>query len=191
MERCFGKSELYAKYHDEEWGVPVLDDRMHFEMLLLESAHAGLSWELILNKRENYRQAYQNFDPLYVANMSDDDLHHLLNDTGLVRNKLKIFHSRTNAQKFLQIQKEFGSFNNYIWKFFNFQTIHNQNKSLDDVQATSKESDIISRDLIKRGMKFVGSRIVYAYLQTAGMVNDHFIDCPVYNKLKNYNLRFS
>ncbi|QEK38483.1 DNA-3-methyladenine glycosylase I [Candidatus Cytomitobacter primus] len=179
MERCFGsKSKIYADYHDNEWGVPLHDDRDHFELLILEGAHAGLSWEIVLNKRENYRNAFYNFDPKLVAEMTDEQLEDLLQNTGLIRNRLKIYSARKNAIVFLQIQKEFSSFDKYIWEFMNFKMVKNQWESFDDVPVTSIESDNLSKDLKKRGMSFVGSKIMYAYMQSAGMVNDHMITCP-------------
>ena len=187
MKRCFGDSKIYAAYHDNEWGVPIHDDIMHFELLILEGAHAGLSWEIVLNKRENYRAAYHNFDPKKVANMSDDALNELLKNTGLIRNRLKIFSARKNAIVFLNIQNEFQSFDQYIWKFFNFKPQNNQYANWNEVPVTSIEGDMISKDLKKRGMSFVGPKIMYAYLQAAGMVNDHLIDCPRWKPISIMN----
>ena len=167
----------YERYHDEEWGVPVHNDDKHFEMLILEGAQAGLNWETILKKREGYRKAFKNFDPIKVANMSDEELKKLLLNPEIIRNRLKIFSVRKNAQIFLNIQKEFGSFNNYIWQFVGGTPIVNNWKTLHEVPATSKESDAISKDLKKRGMNFVGSTIIYAYMQAVGMVNDHLVNC--------------
>jgi DNA-3-methyladenine glycosylase I len=167
----------YERYHDEEWGVPVHNDDKHFEMLILEGAQAGLNWETILKKREGYRKAFKNFDPVKVANMSDEELEKLLLNPEIIRNHLKIFSARKNAQIFLNIQKEFGSFNNYIWQFVGGGSIESAWKTVQEVPATSKESDAISKDLKKRGMNFVGSTIIYAYMQAVGMVNDHLVNC--------------
>jgi len=171
----------YTKYHDEEWGVPVHDDKKHFEMLILEGAQAGLSWETILKKREGYRKAFKNFDPEKVANMTDEELQALLQNPEIIRNKLKIFSARKNALVFLEIQKEFGSFDAYIWSFTNGKTIVNKWKNIKQVPAKTALSDKISKDLKKRGMSFVGSTIIYAYMQAVGIVNDHIIDCFRYN----------
>lgn len=170
-------SELYVAYHDEEWGVPVHADRLLFEFLILEGAQAGLSWATILNKRENYRKAYDNFDPNKVAKYDDTKHQELLQNEGIVRNRLKVAASITNAKAFLEVQKEFGSFDKYIWGFVGGKTIQNQWKSLKELPATTKESDAMSKDLKKRGFKFVGSTICYAHMQATGMVNDHTIDC--------------
>ncbi|MDC0864794.1 DNA-3-methyladenine glycosylase I [Rickettsiaceae bacterium] len=182
-QRCawlnYGKapSELYIQYHDEEWGVAIHDDRLLFEFLILEGAQAGLSWITILNKRDNYRKAYDNFDPIKISKYSDEKQLELLRNTGIVRNKLKINASIINAKAFLEVQNEFGSFNKYIWSFTDHKIIHNQWKSLKDIPVTTKESDVISKDLKKRGFKFVGSTICYAFMQAVGMVNDHSVDC--------------
>ncbi len=167
----------YERYHDEEWGVAIHDDNKHFEMLILEGAQAGLNWETILKKREGYRKAFKDFDPIKVAYMSDEELEKLLINQEIVRNRLKIFSARKNALIFLEIQKEFGSFNNYIWRFIDGAPIINNWKTLQEVSATSKESDMISKDLKKRGMNFVGSTIIYAYMQAIGMINDHLVSC--------------
>jgi DNA-3-methyladenine glycosylase I len=180
LTRCnwVGKNKPhYEKYHDEEWGVAVHDDDKHFEMLILEGAQAGLNWETILKRREGYRRAFNNFDPIKVKNMSDKDLEQLMLNPEIIRNRLKIFSARTNAAVFIEIQKEFGSFNKYIWSFVDGVTIVNHWKNMHEVPATSNISDAISKDLKKRGMKFVGSTIIYAYMQAIGMVNDHLIDC--------------
>lgn len=171
----------YEKYHDEEWGVPVHDDNKHFEMLILEGAQAGLNWETILKKREGYREAFRNFVPSKVASMMDSDLEILLLDPKIIRNRLKVFSTRNNAKVFLNIQKEFGSFNDYVWGFVDENPILSSWKELKEVPATSKESDALSKDLKKRGMKFVGSTIIYAYMQAAGLVNDHLVDCWRYH----------
>lgn len=164
-------------YHDTEWGVPVHDDHKHFEMLILEGAQAGLSWETILKLREGYRRAFKQFDPKKVAAMSDSELEALLLDPTIVRNRLKVFSARKNALVFLAIQKEFGSFNAYVWPFVGGNPKINRPKTRDDVPAQTAESDYLSKDLKKRGMSFVGSTIIYAYMQAVGMVNDHVVSC--------------
>ena len=169
--------EFYAQYHDEEWGIPVHDDRHLFEMLILEGAQAGLSWETILKRRDGYRQAFHNFDVTKVANMSDDELETLRNDPSIIRNRLKIYSARQNAQIFIKIQKESGSFDAYLWNFVDHTPIKNQWENISQAPVTSKESDALSKDLKKRGMKFVGSTIMYAYMQAVGLVNDHSTDC--------------
>lgn len=168
---------FYEQYHDVEWGVPVHDDRQHFEMLILEGAQAGLSWETILKRRDNYRAAFLNFDPVKVARMSDAALEALLTDTGIIRNRLKIFGARRNAQAFLAIQKEFGSFDAYVWSFVGGKPLQNRRQSLSDIPAQTPESEVLSKDLKKRGMTFVGPTIIYAYMQAIGMVNDHVASC--------------
>ncbi len=184
-KRCgwCGTDSLYVKYHDEEWGVPVHDDIKHFEMIILDGAQAGLSWLTVLRKRENYRKAFAKFNPKKVAKFNEKKISELLNDPGIIRNKLKVRSAVTNAQAFLNIQKEFGSFDNYIWRFVNNKTIVNKWKSLKEVPATSKESDAMSKDLKKRGFKFVGSTICYAYMQAVGMVNDHIVSCFRYKEV--------
>ncbi len=167
----------YAHYHDTEWGVPVHDDQKHFEMLLLEGAQAGLTWETILKRRDGYRKAFKNFDPKKVARMTDEQLEKLLLDPGIIRNRLKVFAARKNAQVFLAIQKEFGSFDVYVWSFVGNQSKINRRKTMQDVPATTAESDVLSKDLKKRGMSFVGSTIMYAYMQAVGMVDDHIRGC--------------
>ena len=169
--------EFYIRYHDEEWGIPVHDDQKHFEMLILEGAQAGLNWETILKRREGYRKAFHNFDVTKVANMSDQELQALLENPEIIRNRLKIYSTRQNAQIFLRIQKEFGSFDRYIWSFVNHAPIINAWQNMTDLPATTKESDALSKDLKKRGMKFVGSTIMYAHMQATGLVNDHIIEC--------------
>ena len=179
-ERCFGNGpgkEFYAEYHDNEWGVPVHDDRHLFEMLILEGAQAGLSWETILKRREGYRAVFQNFDPAKVATMTDEKLEQLRSDQRIIRNKLKIYAARTNARVFLEIQKEFGSFDQYLWNFVNGNPVINKWKSMKEVPVTTPVSDAISKDLKKRGMSFVGSTIIYAYMQAVGLVNDHLTSC--------------
>lgn len=167
----------YTEYHDHEWGVAVHDDHKLFEMLVLEGAQAGLSWYTILKRREGYRKAFKNFDVKKLAKISDDELEEILKDEGIIRNRLKVFSVRKNAIAFLAIQKEFGSFDKYIWAFVNKKTIVNRPKTMKDVNITTAESDAISKDLKKRGMSFVGSTIIYAYMQAVGMVDDHFADC--------------
>jgi DNA-3-methyladenine glycosylase I len=167
----------YERYHNEEWGVPVHNDNKHFEMLILEGAQAGLNWETILKKREGYRKSFKDFDPIKVADMSNEELEKLLINPEIVRNRLKIFSARKNALIFLEIQKEFGSFNNYVWRFIDGAPLINNWKTLQEVPAASKESDMISKDLKKRGMNFVGSTIIYAYMQAIGMINDHLVSC--------------
>lgn len=178
--RCFGNKEgqaFYAEYHDNEWGKPQHDDRHLFEMLILEGAQAGLSWETILKKRQGYRDVFHNFDVHKVANMSDEELDKLREDSRIIRNKLKINAARKNARIFIDIQKEFGSFDKYLWGFVGRQPIVNRWKSFQDVPVTTQESDALSKDLKKRGMSFVGSTIIYAYMQAVGMVNDHTSEC--------------
>jgi DNA-3-methyladenine glycosylase I len=174
---------FYEEYHDREWGVPVQNDRRHFEFLILEGAQAGLSWETILKKRDGYRQAFHQFDPTAVAKMSDADLEKLLQNPGIIRNRLKVFGARKNAQAFLKIQQEFGSFNTYIWRFVGGKPKINAWKSLSDVPATTPESDALSKDLKKRGMVFVGSTVIYAHMQATGLVNDHLVSCFCYHRL--------
>ncbi len=170
-------TELDIKYHDEEWGVPLHDEKSLFEFLILEGAQAGLSWTTILNKRENYRKAYSKFDPKKVAKFDEAKQKQLLQNIGIVRNRLKVAASVTNAKAFLAVQKEFGSFDKYIWQFIGGKPRKNKWKSLDQIPATTKESDAMSKDLKKRGFKFVGSTICYAFMQATGMVNDHTTDC--------------
>lgn len=171
------KDDLYRNYHDNEWGKPVYDDAKLFEFLILETFQAGLSWYTILAKRENFRKAFDNFDVKKVANYSDAKLQILCEDAGIIRNKLKIKAAVTNAQAFIKIQEEFGSFSKYIWDFVDGKPIDNHPKTLKDVPATTEISDKLSKDLKKRGFKFVGSTVVYAHMQATGMVNDHVEDC--------------
>jgi len=173
------------KYHDEEWGVPVFDDRKHFEFLVLESAQAGLSWITILKKRENYRKAYDNFDPKKVARYTDAKKDKLLSDEGIIRNRLKIEASINNAGKFLEIRKEFGSFSDYIWGFTKRKPVVGKWKTLKEIPARTELSDAVSADLKKRGFKFLGSIIMYSHLQATGIVNDHLTDCFRYKEIKN------
>jgi DNA-3-methyladenine glycosylase I len=177
-----GENKLMIEYHDTEWGVPLHDDRELFEFLLLDNAQAGLSWQTILNKRENYRKAFDNFDPAKIARYGKRKITSLLNNPGIVRNRLKVESAVTNARAFLEIQKEFGSFDTYIWQFVNGTTIRNRCKKLEDIPATSPESDAMSKDLKKRGFKFVGSTICYAFMQSTGMVNDHLTRCFRYTQ---------
>jgi len=185
MERCFwcGADELYVKYHDEEWGVPVHDDKKHFEFLLLESAQAGLSWLTILRKRENYRQAYDDFDAVKISKYDDKKYEELLNNKGIVRNKLKIKASINNAGHFLEIQKEFGSFDRYIWNFIDNKPVVNNWSSISEVPAASGFADRVSADLKARGFKFMGPTIVYAHLQATGLINDHIKACFRHNTI--------
>lgn len=179
IQRCGWclSSDLYKEYHDKEWGVPVYEDTKLFEFLLLETFQAGLSWITILNKRENFRKAFDNFDYKKIANYTEDKIQELLLDAGIIRNKLKVYSAVANAQAFIKVQEEFGSFSKYIWDFVDGKPIDNQRKSLKEVQATTPLSDTISKDLKKRGFKFVGSTVVYAHMQATGMVNDHVADC--------------
>ncbi len=168
---------LYVAYHDEEWGVPVHEDRKHFEMLILEGAQAGLSWETVLKKREGYRKAFHQFDPIRVARMSDTELQGLMDNPNIIRNRLKIWGTRQNAVAFLAIQKEFGSFDRYVWQFVGGQPLVRAPHQLTEIPSHSTESDALSKDLKKRGMTFVGTTILYAYMQAIGMINDHTVDC--------------
>lgn len=167
----------YVAYHDEEWGVPVHDDTVLFEFLTLEAAQAGLSWYTVLRKRENYRRVFANFDVEKVARFTSKRIEKLLQDPGIVRNRLKVVAAVNNAKRFIEVQEEFGSFADYSWRFVNGNPIRNRLKKLKDYPATSKESDAMSKDLKQRGFKFVGSTIVYAHMQAVGMVNDHSVDC--------------
>lgn len=171
------KDDLYRKYHDEEWGKPVYDDATLFEFLILETFQAGLSWYTILTKRENFRKAFDNFDYKKIAQYSEEKIQELLLDAGIIRNKLKVNSAVSNAIAFMKIQKEFGSFSKYIWGFVDSKPIDNNLQSLKDVPATTPLSDTISKDLKKRGFKFVGSTVVYAHMQATGMVNDHIANC--------------
>ena len=177
--RCgwFLSSDLYKKYHDEEWGVPVYDDQKLFEFLILETFQAGLSWITILNKRDNFRLAFDDFDYLKVAQYSENKIQKLLQDSGIIRNQLKIRAAVSNAVAFMKVQKEFSSFSKYIWEFTDGKPIDHNRKSLKEVPATTPLSDEISKDLKKRGFKFVGSTVVYAHMQATRMMNDHVEDC--------------
>jgi DNA-3-methyladenine glycosylase I len=169
--------ELYIRYHDEEWGVPVHDDRRLFEFLILEGAQAGLSWRTVLNKRENYRAAFDHFDAEKIARYSEAKVAKLLNNEGIIRNKLKIRSAILNARAFLNVREKFGSFDVYLWRFVDGRPIINHRKSMKEVPAKTKISDGMSKDLLKRGFKFVGSTICYAHMQAVGMVNDHLVTC--------------
>jgi len=172
-----GTEEIYVKYHDEEWGVPVRDDATQFEFLILETFQAGLSWITILRKRENFRKALDNFDYKKIAQYNEDKIQSLLKDEGIIRNQLKIRATVSNAQAFMKIQEEFGSFTDYIWGFVNHKVLNEKRKNLKEVPATNEISDKLSKDLKKRGFKFVGSTVVYAHLQATGLINDHVTDC--------------
>jgi len=185
MNRCaWPKTELDIAYHDTEWGVPVHDDRVLFEFLILEGAQAGLSWSTILKKRENYRRAFAGFDPRKVAKFDARKQEELMADAGIVRNRLKIASTIQNAKAFLAVQKEFGSFGAYIWKFVGGKPIQHSRKSLKEIPPRTPESDAMSKDLLKRGFKFVGSTICYAFMQAVGMVNDHTVDCFRHKQVK-------
>lgn len=188
MEKCrcaWAKKPLDIEYHDTEWGVPLHDDSKHFEFLVLEGFQAGLSWSTILNKRENFRKAFDDFDYRKIAKYDQKKVNSLLQDAGIIRNKLKINATITNAIAFMKVQKEFGSFDKYIWSFTGGKTIINSWDSMSQLPATSKESDAMSKDLKKRGFKFVGSTICYANMQAIGMVNDHEVSCFRYKEVSN------
>ena len=179
--RCpWARNELAIRYHDEEWGVPVHDDRLWFEFITLEGAQAGLSWDTILRKREAYRSAFKGFEPGRVAKFGDRDVARLLADEGIVRNRLKINSTIGNAKAFLAVQKEFGSFDDYVWRFVGGRPLINKWQALKQVPARTVESDTMSKEMIGRGFKFVGSTICYAMMQATGMVNDHLVDCARY-----------
>ncbi len=187
MKRCewANKDELEQSYHDNEWGVEIHDDRTLFEFLVLEGAQAGLSWSTILRKREGYRKAFDNFDARKISKYSESKVSRLLTNPEIIRNRLKINAAITNARAFLKVQKEFGSFDNYIWQFVNGRPVQNAWKRMTDIPSSTPESDAMSKDLIKRGFKFVGTTICYAFMQAVGMVNDHVVDCFRYKELKN------
>jgi DNA-3-methyladenine glycosylase I len=176
-----GNSPLMVEYHDKEWGVPVHDDRTLFEFLVLEGAQAGLSWQTVLNKRENYRKAFHSFDPAKIVRYNNKDVQRLLDDPGIIRNRLKIKAAINNAKQILQIQKEFESFDKYIWRFVDGKPIKHRFGSLSEIPATTNESDAMSKDLRKRGLRFVGPTICYAFMQAVGMVNDHTTKCFRYD----------
>ncbi len=182
---CVNGGEIYLDYHDKEWGVPVHDDRHFFEHIVLEGAQAGLSWITILKRRENYRKAFDNFDVKKVAKYGEKKIEELVNDSGIIRNRLKIKSAINNAKVFIDIQKEFGSFDKYFWSFTGGKIIDNKIKTMREIQATSRLSDTISKDLKKRGMSFIGSTIIYAMMQSVGMVNDHEMSCFRYKELKD------
>ncbi len=184
-KRCgwCGTDPLYIAYHDTEWGVPVKDDDLLFEFLILETFQAGLSWITILKKRENFRKAFDDFDYKKIARYSDKKVQSLLQDPGIIRNKLKINATITNAVAFMKIQEEFGSFSDYIWKFVDGTPLQTHCKTANDVPANTPLSDALSKDLKKRGFKFVGSTVVYAHMQATGMINDHVVDCYRYKEL--------
>lgn len=185
MKRCAwcGNDELYVKYHDEEWGVPVFDDRKQFEFLVLESAQAGLSWLTILKKRQSYRKAYDGFDPIKVAKFDERKVEELMNFDGIIRNERKIRASINNAKRFIEIQKEFGSFSKYIWRFVDYKPIINSWQSESEIPAKTKLSEEISKDLRNRGFEFLGPIIIYSHLQATGLVNDHIVDCFRYKQI--------
>lgn len=178
-------NQLMLEYHDTEWGVPLHDDRKLFEFMVLDAFQAGLSWAIVLRKREGFRKAFDNFEPEKIARYSEKKIQKLLLDEGIIRNKLKVNATVTNAKQFLAVQKEFGTFDKYIWQFTNGKTIHNDLKKISQIQAKSKESDAMSKDLLQRGFKFVGSTICYAFMQAAGMVNDHTVDCFRYKPVRS------
>jgi len=187
-KRCFGGQsgkELYGEYHDKEWGVPVHDDRHLFEMLILEGAQAGLSWETILKRRKAYQIVFHHFDPSKVASMSDKELEALRHNATIIRNRLKIYAARQNAIVFLAIQKEYGSFNNYVWNFVGGKSIVNQWIQLKNLPCISPESTALSKDLKKRGMTFVGPKIMYSFMQAVGLVNDHLTECWCHGRFHN------
>lgn len=173
----------YEQYHDEEWGVPVHDDRAHFEFLILEGAQAGLSWATILKRRAGYRIAFAGFDPRKVARYRQDKIEQLLQFDGIIRNRLKVASAVSNARAFLTVQEEFGSFDQYIWQFVDGRTMLNRRKTLRQIPATTRESDALSRDLKRRGFRFVGSTVMYAHMQACGLVNDHTMDCFRYREI--------
>ena len=176
-------SDLMREYHDKEWGTPQHDDNIIFEYILLDTFQAGLSWSTILNKRENFRKAFSNFDPVKISKYTEADYKRLMNDPGIIRNRLKIRAIINNANVFLKLQKEYGTFDKYIWQFVDYKTIQN-NATEGNIASTSNESDAMSKDLKKQGFKFVGSTICYAFMQGCGMINDHTVDCFRYNELK-------
>lgn len=186
-KRCewLSDDEVYVEYHDKEWGVPVYDDALLFEMLILEGAQAGLSWITILKRRETYRIAYDGFDPHRMSKWNEDKITDLLKDPGIIRNKLKVRAAKQNAQSYLKIVEDYGSFSKFLWSFVDNKPIINSWKSLDQIPITTKESDAMSKALKKHGFKFVGSTICYAFMQAVGMVNDHIVSCYRYNEINN------
>ena len=187
MKRCdwANRSELEQSYHDNEWGMEIHDDRTLFEFLVLEGAQAKLSWSTILGKREGYRKAFDNFDARKISKYSENAVSRLLTNSGIIRNRLKINAAITNARAFLQVQRELGSFDSYIWQFVNGSPIQNSWRKMTDIPSSTPESDAMSKDLMKRGFKFVGTTICYAFMQAVGMVNDHVVDCFRYRELRN------
>ena len=192
MKRCSWceGSDIYIKYHDEEWGVPVVDDNKQFEFLVLETAQAGLSWITILKKRENYRAAYENFNPLAVASFDDKKIEELMKYDGIIRNERKIKASVNNAGRFIEIQKEFGSFSKYIWSFVNYKPIINLRNKDSEIPAKTELSETISKELKKRGFQFLGPVIMYSHMQATGLVNDHICDCFRYDEINNMKIKF-
>jgi DNA-3-methyladenine glycosylase I len=188
MNRCEwpADNKPMIEYHDNEWGTPVHNDKKLFKYFVLDTFQAGLSWSMIWKKRKNFEKAFDNFEPAKVAKYGQKDFLRLMKDDGIVRNSAKIAATITNAQKFLEVRKEFGSFDKYIWQFTNHRTIHHRFKKMSEIPSTSLESDAMSRDLKKRGFKFVGSTICYAFMQGAGMVNDHTVDCFRHSQLKRF-----
>lgn len=187
MTRCqwCGEDPLYVKYHDEEWGVPVKEDQKMFEFLILETFQAGLSWITVLRKRENFREAFDNFDFYKVAKYDETKIQELLDNVGIIRNKLKIKAAISNAQAYLKVRDEFETFCDYIWRFVNDKTIQNRFESMNEIPAKTELAETISKDLKKRGFKFVGPTVIYAHMQATGMVNDHIVSCTQYDKLKD------
>jgi len=182
-----GSDPLYIHYHDTEWGVPVRDDKTQFEFLILESMQAGLSWYIVLKKRENFREAFDGFDPILVADYGLEKVEQLVIDAGIIRNRAKILAAINNAKRFLEVQKEFGSFSKYLWGFVDYKPVINMWESLAELPATSTLSDKISKDLKNRGFKFLGSTVVYAHLQATGLVNDHIISCHRWKEVQSLN----
>lgn len=192
MKRCSWceGSDIYIKYHDEEWGVPAFDDNKQFEFLVLETAQAGLSWITILKKRENYRLAYDNFKPETVAGFDDKKIEELMKNDGIIRNERKIKASVNNAKRFIEIQKEFGSFSKYIWSFVNYKPVINSWSKDSEIPAKTELSETISKELKKRGFQFLGPVIMYSHMQATGLVNDHVCDCFRYNEINNMKIEF-
>jgi DNA-3-methyladenine glycosylase I len=180
-----GEDAIMNEYHDTEWGVPLQDDQKIFEFMILDAFQAGLSWKTVLHKRKNFEKAFAAFDPSKIAKFTDKKIEALLQDAGIIRNRLKVTATITNAKKFLEVQKEFGSFDKYIWQFVNYKPLVNRWASTSQIPAKSKESDAMSKDLQSRGFKFVGSTICYAFMQAAGMVNDHLLSCPRHKQVQN------
>lgn len=183
-KRCEWSNKISREYHDKEWGTPKHDERMLFEMLILEGMQAGLSWDTILRKRENFKKAFDNFDVKKVANYDEDKIAELLNNEGIIRNRLKVRGAVKNAKAFIKVQEEYGSFDKFIWSYVDNKTIHNSWKSMEEIPANNELSDKISKDLKKLGFTFVGTTIMYAYMQSIGMINDHEIGCFRYDQIK-------